>query len=547
MNNPTQHDLLNILRYHPHPEQTNLWIGKETGRVVFTIPHACITYDGNVWAWSFCDGFNAPTLEQTEPVHLPSLAPDSVHAEIDRILSIIKQTHMETDTVTTNPAPEDTKEQKTMTESETNELKNTLVAQLFNILADHPYPGATNLSGGCGGFVCFDIDGLCVAYDRGMWGVHVQPTEYQITPNFPQSGPLTVRDVHAEISRVVKIGKSHHANTRAVVADPKDPQPKRSWVRIPDGMTEGDVLNTDTNEQTPSWEQIKADCVGPDLPTEQTFVSTDRYRELEVELKTVRAEFAKREGELIDQRQGWYSQAQDAENKLKTVTEERDAAQKKNDLINCQLSDLRAERERLFEKIDHLKSKSGLLSVVCRRLCGDENASIETVHKALNRVDDESRALDYIGEKVGSVPFNLREVQSLVAQAVKSLSEKTVENAKLQEGVKNYEAQLKGYAANKRLQTLDRITKILQNAGIATVYDSESEQSIETDERIRILCERLKQNTVKHRDDAATIHKLVEEIRQIHLTLDEMSAPRCMGTIDLSPSARIRSLFNTKV
>jgi hypothetical protein len=313
----------------------------------------------------------------------------------------------------------------------TNPTPEDLIANL----KARPHPKQTHLEM-AGGFAYITINDHKIAYDGEQWFACSQ----MITPRF------SMNSLHQEIDRVFRLAQ-----------------------KIKDH-----VLNTTTKEQTTMIDQ-----------SEQTFVSTDRYRELEAELKT--------------------------------VTEER----------------------------DRLKSKADLLSVVSRRLCGDENASIETVHKALDLFDDQRNALDYIGEKVGSVPFHLGEVQSLVAQAIKSLGEKTVENAKLQEGVKNYEAQLKGYAANKRLQILDRITKILRDAEIATVYDYEENRAIETDERVRILCERLKQKTVEWRDDAAKMHKLVDEIRQTHLTLNEMNAPRCMGTIDLSLSARIRSLFTT--
>ena len=87
------------------------------------------------------------------------------------------------------------------------------------------------------------------------------------------------------------------------------------------------------------------------------------------------------------------------------------------------------------EYIKCLKSKAdraGLLSVVCRRLCGDENASIETVHAAIDRCHDEATTIEFIGERLGINPdemdaTHLGEIRSLVSQLVKSLSEKTVE------------------------------------------------------------------------------------------------------------------------
>jgi len=384
--------------------------------------------------------------------------------------------------------------------------------------------------------------------DGNKWWWHYcdgfnPPTQDVVNPT--QFTSLDTKDVHAEIDRVLNIAQQTHTPSS-------------------------------TMQETVS--------------TEQTFVSTDRYRELEAELKMTASRDATQErvealqqllplfclgvnaptDQVREKIEGLYSRhkelglkANKLSDQLKTVTEERDCLQASHDYAQNLLNQvwgatgwLEHENEPCgIEYLKRLKSKAdraGLLSVVCRRLCGDENASIETVHAAIDRCHDESTTLDFIGGRLGVDPNgteanHLGEIRSLVTQAVKSLDEKTVEVAKLQEGLTNYEAQLKGYAANKQLQMLTRITKILRDAEIATVYDYEENRAIETDERVRIICERLKQNTVERRDDGAKMHKLVDEIRQAHLTLNAMSAPRCMGTIDLSLSARIRSLFTQKV
>ncbi len=410
---PTTYDLLTVLRANPHQEQSAVWTSDYKGWLILTTQNIVLYCDGDKWWWYYRDGFNPPTQDVVNPTQFTSLDTKDVHAEIDRVLNIARQTH---------------------------------------------------------------------------------------TPS-------------------------------------------------------------STMQETVS--------------TEQTFVSTDRYRELEAELVKMTASRddlsvrVKQKTDVIKAQAAQIQQHSDGweqtEAQLEAMTTERDEARKNylalinnnplSPTINTiaeKLGVCPAEPGPMFEAIDRLKSKAGLLSVVCRRLCGDENASIETVHATIDRCHDESTTLDFSGERLGIDPDgteanHLGEIRSLVAQAVKSLSEKTAEVAKLQEGLTNYEAQLKGYAANKQLQMLTRITKILRDAEIATVYDYEENRAIETDERVRIICERLKQNTVERRDDGAKMHKLVDEIRQAHLTLNAMSAPRCMGTIDLSLSARIRSLFTQKV
>ena len=294
---------------------------------------------------------------------------------------------------------------------------------------------------------------------------------------------------------------------------------------------------------------------------EQTFVSIDRYRELEAELAK--------------------------------MTASRDEAQKKNDFVNGQMSDLLAERETLLAKIkglteegDRLKSKAGLLSVVCRRLCGDENATAETVHAAIDLCHDQANTIDFIGDRVGSdpdttIPNRFSEIRSLVAQAVKSLGEKTVENAKLQEGIKNYKAQVEGL--NKRLEqmTFERdtervgkkwLSETVEELKATTVklpnehtlrrlfnrhnapdkYDNGTE--IPTVERFLLIIENLCRTVEcaerRFEELNAISTRVNTESEDAHTTLDEMSVPRWTTASNhngrnLSLSARIRSVFQT--
>jgi len=430
-----------------------------------------------------------------------------------------------------------------MTESEAKELKNMTAAQLFDILGDHPYPGATNLSGGAMGFMCFQVDGLWIAYDKGMWNVERHETQYPITPNFQPFGELTVRDVHAEISRVVKIGKSLHANTRMVA--------------------------TETNT-TPSWEETKADCVGPDLPTEQTFVSTDRYRELEAELKTVTEE------------------RDDARKNYLTLVNNNPLSPTINTIAE-KLGVCPAEPGPMFEKIDRLKSKAdraGLLSVVCRRLCGDENASIETVHKALDLFDDQRNALDYIGRSVycdadDAAPHRLQSIGRLAAQMSTSLSEKTAEVAKLQEGIKNYKAQVDGLTKRLEQMTFERDTERIGKKWLSETVEDLKRTTVKlpnehtlrrlfnrhnapdkyddgtpipTIERFLLIIENLCRNADcaerRFEELNAISTRVNTESEDAHATLDEMGIPRWTTANNhseryLSLSARLRQLFQT--
>ncbi len=386
-------------------------------------------------------------------------------------------------------------------------IKPTPENLLANLKAN-PHPKQTHLEM-AGGYAYITVDGYKIVYDGQWW---FGPTHFYDVR-------LNLLPLHQEIDRV--LDRIKNPQDKPTVAPDTDTKELKN-------MT---ASRNATQERVEALQQLLL-LFGLDInaPTDKAHVEIKRL----------------------------FSRITDLESQVNGLNDEA----RKIQLVNDQMSDLLAERETLFAKIkgltvenEGLKSKAdraGLLSVVCRRLCGDENASIETVHAAIDLCHDQANTIDFIGDRVGSdpdttIPNRFSEIRSLVAQAVKSLGEKTVENAKLQEGIKNYESQLKGYAANKQLQMLDSITKILRDAEIATVYDYEDNRAIEADERVRILCERLKQKTVEWRDDAAKMHKLVDEIRQAHLTLNEMNAPRCMGTIDLSLSARIRSLFNTKV
>ncbi len=417
--------------------------------------------------------------------------------------------------MTTNPTPED----------------------LLANLKANPHPKQTHLEM-AGGYAYITVDGHKIAYDGEHWFGDER---------FYDDVQLNLLPLHQEIDRVlVRI---------------KNPQDK--------------LTVADTKEQTPSWEQIKSDCVGPDLPTdpedlqpkrswvrvpdgmtkddvfntEPTFVSTDRYRELE--------------------------------ERLKTVTEERDAAQKKNDLINGQMSDLLAERETLFAKIDRLKFKAGLLSVVCRRLYDSEEVDPTILHRALDHVDNQRKALDYIGEKVGAdpdptVPNRLRETQANVAQAVKSLGEKTVENAKLQEGLKNYKAHVDGLTKRLEQMTFERDTERVGNKWLSeTVEDLKrttvklpnehtlrrlfnrhntpqtyrNGEQIPTMERLLILIEGLESSVsvqTRRAEHMALVNCQHEAmISDTHALLDEHGVQSYAGETYLGIPARIRQLFQT--
>jgi hypothetical protein len=596
-----------------------------------------------------------------------------------------------------------------MTDTDTKEQTTMTAEKLFNILSNHPYPGANNLTQVTSELMYFNVDGLWIGYDKGMWKAEMYLTQYPITPNFPPFGELTVRDVHAEISRVVKIGKSHHANTRAVVTetvtneqkttttetDPNgfivhrllrdDPYPGMMHLRMSLDCVCRFFLNGKTwrfdydvwevgdekiEHNLPVAEQVTAEMLHCEIrrvssvldgitndciDAEQTIkldnallMPVERYRELEEQLKTVRAEFAKREGELIDQRQGWYSQAQDAENKLKTMTASRDATQERVEAlqqllplfglgVNAPTDKAREKIEGLYGRvkelglmanslidqlktvteerdthkasydyaqnllnqvwdatgwleaadknpcgIDYLKrlkskaDRAGLLSVVCRRLCGDENASIETVHKALDRVDNESKALDYIGEKVGSVPFHLGEVQSLVVQAVKSLGEKTVEVEQLKETISWSRTEMEKLRferdaehvgkkwLSETIEDIKRTTVKLPNEhALRRLFNRHNTPDkyddgtpIPTIERFLLIIENLCRNadcSERRFEELNAISTRVNtESEDAHATLDEMGVPRWTTTNNhneryLSLSARIRSLFNTKV
>jgi len=396
-----------------------------------------------------------------------------------------------------------------MTESEAKELKNMTAAQLFDILGDHPYPGATNLSGGAMGFMCFQVDGLWIAYDKGMWNVEQHETQYPITPNFPPFGELTVRDVHAEISRVVKIGKSLHANTQAVA--------------------------TETNT-TPSWEETKADCVGPDLPTEQTFVSTDRYRELEAELVKMTAERddlsvrVKQKTDVIKAQAAQIQQHSDGweqtEAQLEAMTTERDEARKNylalinnnplSPTINTiaeKLGVCPAEPGPMFEAIDRLKSKAGLLSVVCRRLCGDENATAETVHKALDSMDVCITNLAASHEQVDKYRVVFKQVEKIRLELMSALDDY------------NSPTHYGNHPEGKRLGTVERV-----RIGLLVLWSkwNEAQQKV---------------NQLEGKVDQLTMLDLYFA----HKTLDTLNAPRLAGGHELDLSARIRSLFTRKV
>ncbi len=443
--NPTPEDLLTNLKARPHPKQTHLEMAG--GFAYITVNDHKIAYDGERW---FACG-------QTIT---PRFTMNSLHQEIDRVFRLAQK-------IKDHVLNTDTKEQTTMTPEYISAIADLVTLNMIS--------GVTNLRYlDDHANVQFDYHGRHFEIDCDGWCVD---GAMSLNCLLSTNRPLTVEMFRSEVNRVLM-----------------------------------DV------EPSLTWEQIKADCVGPDLPTSQTFVSTDRYRELEAELAKMTAErddlsvrvkqktdvitaqaaqiqqhadgweqaeaqlktvtasrdatqervealqqllplFGLGVNALTDKAQekieGLYSRvkelglmANDLTDQLKTVTEERDAAQKKNVLINGQLSDLRAEREGLFAKIDHLKSRVGLLSVVCRRLCGDEDASIETVHAAIDRCHDEFNALDFIGERLGIDPNGtdanrLNEIQSLVAQTVKSLSEKTVENDRLKISLSATEAQLR--------------------------------------------------------------------------------------------------------
>ena len=100
--------------------------------------------------------------------------------------------------------------------------------QLFGILAARPFPGAVDLrmtSGAC----CFTVEGVAIGYTHNGWLVfgRVIPDEWPIPLDFVSDAER----VHAEIRRVL-----------AIVNAPAEP--------------------------SPTWAEIKADCVGPDLPAD---------------------------------------------------------------------------------------------------------------------------------------------------------------------------------------------------------------------------------------------------------------------------------------
>ena len=395
--------------------------------------------------------------------------------------------------------------------------------QLFEILGHHPYPyhGPTSEELDPPN-VRIGIGETCLCYD-GAWNSCGYTTPCMISEN-----NVTAVTVHAEISRVLAV----FAKTT-----------------------------------TPSWEQIKADCVGLDssgakvqFTNSDAFVSIDRYRELEAELKTMT------------------TSRDEARKNYLTLVNNNPLSPTINTIAE-KLGVCPAEPGPMFEKIDRLKSKadrSGLLSVVCRRLCGDENASIETVHKALDLFDDQRNALDYIGEKVGSVPFHLGEVQSLVAQAIKSLGEKTVEFEQSKQTIEWTTKEMEKLrfdrdterVGNKRLtetiEDLKRTTVKLPNEhtlrrlfnrhNTPDKYDDGT--TIPTIERFLLIIENLCRNSDcaerRFEELNAISTRVNTESEDAHATLDEMGIPRwtTVGNHNeryLSLSARIRSLFTTKV
>ncbi len=349
---------------------------------------------------------------------------------------------------------------------------------------------------------------------------------------------------------------------------------------------------------------------------EQTFVSIDRYRELEAELikMTASRDATQERVEALQQLlplfglgvnaptnkaqveiKRLFSRITDLESQVNGLNDEA----RKIQLVNDQMSDLLAERETLFAKIkgltvenEGLKSKAdraGLLSVVCRRLCGDENASIETVHKALDLFDDQRNALDYIGRSVycdadDAAPHRLQSIGRLAAQMSTSLSEKTAEVAKLQEGIKNYKAQVDGLTKRLEQMTFERDTERVGKKWLSETVEDLKRTTVKlpNEHTLRRLFNR--HNTPDKYDDGTAIptierflliienlcrnadcaERRFEELNAIstrvntesedaHATLDEMGVPRWTTAINnyneryLSLSARIRSLFNTKV
>ena len=102
------------------------------------------------------------------------------------------------------------------------------VLQIFGILAARPFPGSVDLrmsNGAC----CFTVEGVAIGYTHNGWLVfgRVIPDEWPIPLDFVSDAER----VHAEIRRVL-----------AIVNAPAEP--------------------------SPTWAEIKADCVGPDLPAD---------------------------------------------------------------------------------------------------------------------------------------------------------------------------------------------------------------------------------------------------------------------------------------
>lgn len=447
-----------ILRDYPYPGMTHLRMSLDCVCRFFLNGKTWRFDDGDVWRVG--DWKIEHNLGFAEDV-----TAELLHAEIDRVLNIAKQTHTETQTMTKNPTSEDI---------------------LANLKAN-PHPKQTHLEM-AGGYACITVDGHQIAYDGQSW---YGPTHFY-------DCLLNTNSIHQELDRILGLIKSSDGEQKIVEGQP-----------------------------------------------EQTFVSIDRYRELEAELKT--------------------------------VTKDRDtykARQEYTQEILNQIWDATGWPEKFdepdaIEYIKRLKSKADLLSVVCRRLCGDENASIETVHKALDRMDDEGKALEYIGAKVGSVPYHLGEVQSSVAQLIKSLSDKTVSLEQTKQSLEWFTQEVEKLRFERDTERVDnkRLTETIEDLKRTTVklpnehtlrrlfnrHNTPDKYrdgtSISTMERLLLLIEHLEsQVSVQTRRAEHMVlvnHQHEATISDTRAILDEHGVQSYAGDTYLGIPARIRYAFQT--
>lgn len=539
MTNPTTKDILAVLRANPHPKQTYL---KRKDHVAYiNIDGREISYDGQ-WC-SDRIGFTDAQFN--------SLDPKDVHAEIDRVLNIAKQTHTKVGTMTHN-----TNEQTTM-----NEETDLSGLHIFRILYDYHYPTMKYLRLSLDGVCQFFLNGKTWRFDYDAWEIDNRKIEH----NLRLAKDVTAELLHTEIDRILGMIKSSDAEQKIV-----DSQP------------------------------------------EQTFVSIDRYRELEAELAKSKDQLywlsligglyglaVSNPSKIREEVCRTYSSLNSAKDEieslraeLKTVTKDRDtykARQEYTQEILNQIWDATGWPEKFDEPdaiqyIKRLKSKAdraGLLSVVCRRLCGDENATSETVHKALDLFDDQRNALDYITQKVQcdsdpTLPHGLQALGHTVAQLVKSLGDKTVEVDRWKQDLDcvTREMEMARFerdaerVGNKWLsETIEdlkqttvklpnehTLRRLFNRHNAPDKYDDGT--PISTIERLILIIENLCRNAEclerRFEELNAISTRINTESEDAHATLDEMAIPRwtsSQGSNEryLSLSARIRSLFTTKV